>query len=283
MKTKEEINSWVKQIQDSSPNKITSLNEQIFSPKSVDEMKAYYCNLMEKRIDYLKNIGFISEELADNIYIESCNTIFDLNNLQDIDNLYLKYMNSFTKNFCEKYRKIFLEKNKIDFHNIIQRINFLQNQISQVIIIDKETRFEIVPFANLKELKHFLEKCKQDMIKKLKEHKNEFEKKIIQEQIYPQSQITIIPEYKILLKDMDFIIEYIENQKITFANISWNFSYIEEILNLIDNYELAKAFDKIDELGIIDDKYALLKKEFIIGKNSVDFIDRLKVFVRSLE
>jgi Effector-associated domain 11/CHAT domain len=60
---------------------------------------------------------------------------------------------------------------------------------------------------------------------------------------------------------------------------------IQSILKLINQYQLADAFAAIDKLGVQDAAYARLKKEFISGaaRTDVDFIDRLKMMVNTLE
>ncbi len=60
---------------------------------------------------------------------------------------------------------------------------------------------------------------------------------------------------------------------------------IQSILNLINQYQIADAFAAIDRLGVKDAAYTRLKKEFISGaaRTDVDFIDRLKMMVSTLE
>lgn len=56
---------------------------------------------------------------------------------------------------------------------------------------------------------------------------------------------------------------------------------INAILSDIENYHINKVFEQIDNLGISDAMYARLKQEFIVGKTDVDYVDRLKLWVRS--
>jgi CHAT domain len=60
---------------------------------------------------------------------------------------------------------------------------------------------------------------------------------------------------------------------------------IQSILNLINQYQIADAFAAIDTLGIQDAAYMRLQREFISGvsRTDVDFIDRLKMMVNTLE
>jgi hypothetical protein len=57
----------------------------------------------------------------------------------------------------------------------------------------------------------------------------------------------------------------------------------EQIIDLIEQNELAKAFEEIDKYGIKDPIYYRLKKEFIMGKIDIDFYNRLAMIVLSID
>jgi len=61
----------------------------------------------------------------------------------------------------------------------------------------------------------------------------------------------------------------------------------EDIINTIQRYiteyDISKAFEALDNLGIDEPAYHKLKKEFIHGNIDVNFIGRLKTFVSSLK
>jgi Leucine-rich repeat (LRR) protein len=56
----------------------------------------------------------------------------------------------------------------------------------------------------------------------------------------------------------------------------------QAILNLIDEAKIYEVFTEFDKLGVKTPEYINLKTEFISGKTTIDFYDRLKVFVRKL-
>lgn len=57
---------------------------------------------------------------------------------------------------------------------------------------------------------------------------------------------------------------------------------VEAIITEIDNYDLAKAFEMLDRFELKMPEYNRLKQIFILGKDDVDYIAKLKIFVRSL-
>jgi len=56
---------------------------------------------------------------------------------------------------------------------------------------------------------------------------------------------------------------------------------INKAINLIDNYQLADAFEFLDKAGFKNSSYAKMKKSFIQGIQDVDFIGRLKTLLRN--
>lgn len=61
---------------------------------------------------------------------------------------------------------------------------------------------------------------------------------------------------------------------------------VQKALKHLENYELAEAFASLDALDLkSSDKpvYARLKKEFIAGKDDVDYLERLKIFIQNLD
>jgi hypothetical protein len=58
---------------------------------------------------------------------------------------------------------------------------------------------------------------------------------------------------------------------------------LEEILRLIDEFDLVKVFEKTDELGINNSDLSRLKKAFISGvsQNDPDYVDRLKLWAKN--
>lgn len=61
---------------------------------------------------------------------------------------------------------------------------------------------------------------------------------------------------------------------------------IQKALKNLENYDLAEAFALLDSLELqSSDKpvYARLKKEFIAGKDDVDYLERLRIFIQNLD
>ena len=56
-----------------------------------------------------------------------------------------------------------------------------------------------------------------------------------------------------------------------------------EVIDLINDYSLADAFAKLDKLILKNPVYSRIKKTYLSGQTDVDFIDRLKVFVKNLD
>jgi predicted HTH transcriptional regulator len=56
-----------------------------------------------------------------------------------------------------------------------------------------------------------------------------------------------------------------------------------KILSLINAFQLSEAFTALDKLNLQNPDYAKLKREFIFGIKTVDFIDRLIVLVNNID
>lgn len=84
------------------------------------------------------------------------------------------------------------------------------------------------------------------------------------------------------IKDYEFVLRdsFDEEDKQEGSSIK---SIKEKLFDLLNEYELAELFEKLDELGIRDPHLGKMKKEFKQGKDDVNFIGRLKSFVNDLE
>jgi hypothetical protein len=58
---------------------------------------------------------------------------------------------------------------------------------------------------------------------------------------------------------------------------------VTEVLNEIDNYDLDKAFDLLDQWGINTPECNKFKQTLIWGRNDEEYFTRLKVWVKSLQ
>jgi hypothetical protein len=56
-----------------------------------------------------------------------------------------------------------------------------------------------------------------------------------------------------------------------------------KILSLINAYQLSEAFTALDKLNLQNPDYAKLKREFIAGIKTVDFVEQLIVLVNNIE
>ena len=56
-----------------------------------------------------------------------------------------------------------------------------------------------------------------------------------------------------------------------------------KILSLINAYKLSEAFEALDKLQLQNPYYAKLKREFIAGIKTIDFVEQLIVLVNNIE
>ena len=56
-----------------------------------------------------------------------------------------------------------------------------------------------------------------------------------------------------------------------------------KILSLINDYQLSEAFTALEKLNLQNTDYAKLKREFITGIKTVDFVEQLIVLVNNIE